>query len=377
MPSREPDGVPPRRLRLGYVSPDFVHHAVSYFFEPVLTARDPAAFEVFCYSDAPVADAVTQRLRAASDGWRDIAGLSDERVAELVRADRIDILVDLAGHTARNRLLVFARKPAPVQVTWLGYPNTTGLAAIDFRLTEAVSDPLGLTEAWHSEELVRLPGTFSCYAPPPESPPVNALPALAAGQVTFGCFNNLAKVTPPALALWARVLREVAGSRLFLKSPGLADLETVARLREEFALHGIPADRLEFSGAELSVAAHLSLYHRVDVALDTFPYNGTTTTCEALWMGVPVVTLAGATHVSRVGASLLTHLGAPEWIGDAPEAYVARCRGLAADLPRLAVLRSGLRERMRGSPLCDAAGFTRGLEDALRAIWRRPAVAGA
>jgi protein O-GlcNAc transferase len=371
--SPEPDRRGPRRLRLGYVSPDFVHHAVSYFFEPVLAARDAAAFEVFCYSEAPVADAVTQRLRAQADHWRDIAGMSDERAAAVIRADGIDILVDLAGHTARNRLPVFARKPAPVQATWLGYPNTTGLAAIDFRITEAVSDPPGRTEAWHSEELFRLPGPFSCYAPPAESPPVEPLPALATGAVTFGCFNNLAKLTPAAIELWARILRETGDSRLFLKSRGLADLETAARLRQDFARHGIGAARLDLSGAELSVARHLALYGSVDLALDTFPYNGTTTTCEALWMGVPVVTLAGATHVSRVGASLLTHLGAADWIAGTPDEYLARCRELAADLPRLALLRAGLRERMRASPLCDAAGFTRSFEGALRAMWRRKA----
>jgi protein O-GlcNAc transferase len=368
---RAPDPGPPRRLRLGYVSPDLVHHAVAYFLEPVLAARDPGAFEVFCYSDAPVPDEVTRRLRGLSDHWRDVAGQSDERVAALVREDRIDILIDLAGHTARNRLLVFARRPAPVQVTWLGYPNTTGLEAMDYRLSEAVSDPPGQTERWHSEELIRLPGTFSCYGPPPESPPVEALPALAAGHVTFGCFNNLAKLTPPAIDLWAELLREVAGSRLLLKSRGLADVETAARLREEFASRGIEAARLELNGQELSVAHHLALYHRVDLALDTFPYNGTTTTCEALWMGVPVVTLAGATHVARVGASLLTHLGAADWIADSPAAYLRRCRELAGDLPGLAAIRAALRERMRASPLCDAATFTRGFEAALREMWQR------
>jgi protein O-GlcNAc transferase len=360
-----------RRLRIGYVSHDLVHHAVAYFIEPVLAARDPTAFEVFCYSDAPVVDEVTRRLRGLSDQWRDIAGQTDDRVAALIREDRIDILIDLAGHTARNRLLVFARKPAPVQVTWLGYPNTTGLEAMDYRLTEAVSDPPGQTERWHSEELIRLPGPFSCYGPPPESPPVGPLPALAAGQVTFGCFNNLAKLTPPAIDLWAQILREISGARLLLKSRGLADLETAAGVRAEFARRGIEPGRLELNGQELSVARHLDLYNRVDLALDTFPYNGTTTTCEALWMGVPVITLAGATHVSRVGASLLTHLSAPDWIADSPAAYLARCRDLVGDLPRLAEIRTGLRERMRAGPLCDAGTFTRGFEAALRGLWRR------
>jgi len=370
-PDEAPDSDPARRLRLGFVSPDLVHHAVAYFLEPVLAARDLGAFEIFCYSDAPVPDHVTRRLRGLSDQWRDIAGQTDDRVAALIREDRIDILIDLAGHTARNRLLVFARKPAPVQVTWLGYPNTTGLDAMDFRLTDAVSDPPGRTEQWHSEELIRLPGTFSCYGPPVESPAVAPLPALATGQVTFGCFNNLAKLTPPAIDLWAQILREVPGARLLLKSRGLSDLETAAGVREEFGRRGIESARLELNGQELSVAQHLALYNRVDLALDTFPYNCTTTTCEALWMGVPVITLAGATHVSRVGASLLTHLSAEELIADSPVGYVARCVDLAGDLPRLAEIRASLRERMRASPLCDARGFTRAFENALRRLWQR------
>jgi predicted O-linked N-acetylglucosamine transferase (SPINDLY family) len=359
-----------RRLRVGYVSPDFVNHAVAYFFEPVLAAHDRGRFEIFCYSNVRVPDKVTERLRGQSDAWREIAGLSDDQVAALVREDQIDILVDLAGHTARNRLLVFARRPAPVQATWLGYPNTTGLDAIDYRLTEAVSDPAG-SEAWHSEKLWRLPETFSCYRPSAESPLVGPLPAAAAGYITFGCFNHLAKLTPPAIKLWAEVLRDLPGSRLFLKSRGLADLETAARVREEFARHGIEAARLELNGEELSVARHLALYDRVDIALDPFPYNGTTTTCEALWMGVPVVTLAGRTHGARVGASLLTHLGAAHWIADTPAQYGTRCRELASDLTALAAVRAALRECMRGSLLCDAPRFTRHLENGFREMWEK------
>ena len=346
---------------MGYVSPDFVNHAVAYFFEPVLAAHDRVCFEVFCYSDVRVPDKVTARLRALSGQWREIAGKTDEQVAALVREDGIDILVDLAGHTARNRLLVFARRPAPVQVTWLGYPNTTGMDAIDYRLTDLVSDPAG-AEVRHSEKLVRLPRNFSCYRPSDESPAVGPLPAATAGHITFGCFNHLAKLTPPTLDLWAKVLRDQPASRLLIKSHGLADAETANRVRGEFTARGIEAARIECNGEELSVPRHLGLYNRVDVAFDSAPYNGTTTTCEALWMGVPVLTLAGETHVSRVGASLLTHLGAPEWIAATPADFVAKCRTLTSDLARLSALRAGLRERMRASPLCDAAGFTRDLE---------------
>jgi predicted O-linked N-acetylglucosamine transferase (SPINDLY family) len=362
---------PSRPLRVGYVSPDLIHHSVAYFLEPVLAAHDGERFEVTCYSDAALPDAFTARLRSLCGRWRDIAGESDERVADIVREDGIDILVDLAGHTAHNRLLVFARKPAPVQVTWLGYPNTTGLRSIDYRLTEAVSDPPGLTEPWHSEELFRLPGPFSCYGPPAESPAVAPLPALRSRSVTFGCFNHLAKVTPAMIALWSRILAEAEDSRLYLRSRGLSDRETSARIRAGFAENGVNPNRVELDGSELSVADHLGAYRKVDIGLDTFPYNGTTTTCEALWMGVPVVTLAGRTHVSRVGVSLLTHLGSPEWAASTPDDYVRRCLDLAADLPRLAAIREGLRERLRSGPLCDGPGFTRRLEEAFQAMWRR------
>ncbi|MBK9991782.1 MAG: tetratricopeptide repeat protein [Verrucomicrobia bacterium] len=362
---------PERRLRIGYVSPDFIHHAVSYFIEPVLAAHDRTRIEVFCYSNALVADPVTARLRALSDQWRDIARLNDEQAAALIREDKIDILVDLAGHTARHRLLVFARKPAPVQVTWLGYPNTSGLDAIDYRITDTVSDPVGQTEAWQSEKLVRLPETFSCYRPSDDAPAVSALPALENGYITFGSFNHFAKINPAVLDLWARLLVRLPLSRLLLKARSLADPETAAYTRERFARHGVTADRVALRSDELSVAAQLSLYQGVDIALDTFPYNGTTTTCEALLMGVPVVTLAGQTHVSRVSASLLTHLGRPEWVSHSEDEYIEKCVDLAADLPRLAETRVAQRERFLLSPLCDARRFTRNLEAAYREMWLR------
>jgi predicted O-linked N-acetylglucosamine transferase (SPINDLY family) len=367
-----PAGPPrPRRLRIGYVSPDLVNHAVAYFLAPVLAAHDKAGFEITCYSDARRPDAFTQRLRAMAGHWRDVAGWGDARLAEAIRGDGIDILVDLAGHTAGNRLPVFAQRPAPVQATWLGYPNTTGLAGMDYRITDSVSDPPGLTDSWHSEALVRLPGAFSCYEPCRESPPVGPLPAEAERRITFGCFNNLAKVNAPVIDAWAGLLAGLPGSRLALASHGLADPETADRVRREFADRGVDPGRLELDGARLPMARHLARYQRVDIALDPFPYNGATTTCEALWMGVPVVTLAGRTHVSRVGASLLTHLGNPEWVAGSPAEYAAVCRGLAGDPGRLADIRRGLRGRMSRSPLCDARGFTANLEGAYRAMWAR------
>jgi predicted O-linked N-acetylglucosamine transferase (SPINDLY family) len=286
----------------------------------------------------------------------------------LIRRDELDLLVDLAGHTAHHRLLVFARRPAPVQATWIGYPNTTGLDAVDYRLTDAVSDPVGDTERYHAEKLVRLPTTFSVYRPDDDAPPGNALPAAAPGAVTFGCFNNFAKATPRVLALWARLLRALPDSRLLLKSRGLGDAAVATRIRQTFADAGVAPERIALDGRELSVRAHLELYHGVDVALDPFPYNGTTTTCEALWMGVPVVTLAGRVHAARVGASLLTHTGLADWIADDEDAYLRLATTAAQDLPRLADLRRTLRERMRTSPLCDAPAFTRGLETAFAAM---------
>lgn len=359
---------PGRRLRIGYVSPDFTHHAVGYFIEPVLAAHDRARVEIFCYASVAAPDRFTERMRGLAEHWRDIAPLNDEAAAALIRADEIDLLVDLAGHTAKNRLLLFARRPAPAQATWIGYPNTTGLDAIDYRLTDAISDPPGTTEAFCSERLVRLPTTFSCYGPDDDAPTVNPLPATDSNKVTFGCFNSFAKVTPAVITVWSRILEALPEARLLLKSRGLNDLSVAARLHAAFSAAGITPDRIVLNGDELSVAAHLGLYHGVDIALDPFPYNGTTTTCEALWMGVPVVTLAGRTHVARVGASLLTHTGLTNWIAASPDDYVERAVAAARDLPRLAELRRTLRERLRASPLCDASRFTRGLEEAYEAM---------
>ena len=362
-----------RRLRIGYVSPDFCHHAVSYFIAPVLAAHDRARVEIFCYSNVPTPDRVTERLRGLAEHWSDIARMTDDAAAARIRADKIDLLIDLAGHTAGHSLLLFARRPAPVQATWIGYPNTTGLDAIDCRITDAICDPPGEADSCHSEKLVRLPANFSCYESDPNAPDVNSLPAQESGVVTFGCFNNFAKVTPEVVALWARLLTELPKARLLLKSRGLGDPAVAARLRTTFANAGVGADRVVLNGEELSVAKHLSLYHGVDIGLDPFPYNGTTTTCEALWMGVPVLTLAGRSHAARVGASLLTHVGLGNWIAQSPDAYVALAVAAARDVESLARLRNELRERMRSSPLCDAPRFTRNFEAACFAMAARQA----
>jgi len=360
---------PAKRLRVGYVSPDLRKHSVAYFIEPVIAAHDRGHVEVFCYANVAIADAVTARIKESADGWRDIRGLSDDDAAAMIRADGIDILVDLAGHTMDGRLPLFALKPAPVQVTHLGYPNTTGLAAVDGRLTDSVADPEGESGRYHTERLIRLANGFLCYQPPADAPAVAPPPVLANGFVTFGSCNNLAKIGPAAIAAWAAILTRVPDARLFLKSKPLADDGTRRRLAQRFAEHGIADERLVMTGWIVD-GNHLAVYNRVDVGLDTFPYNGTTTTCEALWMGVPVVTMAGDRHAARVGASLLTRVGLAELIANEPEAYVARAVALANDRARLGALRAGLRETVARSALCDAQRFTRTLEAAYRDLWR-------
>ncbi len=360
---------PLRRLRIGYVSADFNQHAVGYFIEPVIAAHSREAVEVYGYADGHVADAAAKRMEASTDRWVPVVALSDEQLAARIRNDAIDILVDLAGHTARNRLAVFGMRPAPIQVTWIGYPNTTGLSTIDYRFTDFISDPLGETEQWHAETLLRLPEVFSCYGPPADAPAVSDLPARASNMITFGCFNNLSKMTPDVVAVWSSLLNQIDGSRLRLRSRALEDAGTVALVFETFAKHGVSADRINLDGRYLSVADHLEAYSAVDIALDPFPYNGTTTTCEALYMGVSVLTLAGRTHAARVGASLLTHVGLNEWIATSAEDLVSRGCALAADRNALAALRATLRDRMRASPLCDAPRFAAFVEQAYRAMW--------
>ncbi len=360
-----------RRLCIGYLSPDFRTHSVAFFVEPLLRAHDRAVFTVICYTNGVLRDAVTERLQGLADKWRNIAGLSDAQAAELIREDGVDILVDLAGHTADNRLLVFARKPAPVQVSYLGYPNTTGLSTMDYRLTDAWADPSGRADRFHTEELVRLQDGFLCYQPPPASPEVTPLPARTAGQVTFASFNNASKVNPEVIALWARILKALPAARLILKARQLGDAMAQQHITERFRQNGVAAARFEFLGKTPSIAEHLAMYKRVDIGLDPFPYNGTTTTCDALWMGVPVITLAGHAHAARVGVSLLSSVGHPELIAETPEAYVALAVHWAGDLERLQALRNGLREQMRHSPLTDASGFARRIEAAYRTMWRQ------
>ncbi|HSD61071.1 MAG TPA: tetratricopeptide repeat protein, partial [Burkholderiales bacterium] len=363
------DRDPRRRLRVGYVSPDFRRHSVAYFLEPLLAAHDRNSVEAILYSDVTRPDEVTARLRAGADGWREVAALSDDELEQLIRDDRVDVLVDLAGHTARGRLGVFARKPAPVQVSYLGYPDTTGLRAMDYRISDAVADPEGEADALHAEKLLRLPRVFLAYGPDPDSPDPERKPADPGRPFTFASFNNLAKTTPELIALWARILRAVPGSRLMLKAVGLRDPGARDHLLQEFGRCGVGPGRLLLVAPQNAHAEHLARYRDADLCLDTSPYNGTTTTCEALWMGVPVVTLRGATHASRVGASLLANLGLEQLVADSPDEYVAKAATLAGDAGALRGLAAGLRERMRASPLLDAAGLAAALECAYRQMW--------
>jgi predicted O-linked N-acetylglucosamine transferase (SPINDLY family) len=312
-------------------------------------------------------DDTTARIRKLCGQWRRSADLSDQQLADAVAGDAIDILVDLSGHTEGNRLLAFARKPAPVQVTWNGYANTTGMSAIDYRITDSLADPPGMTDALHTEELLRMPDVYMVFTPPGRSPDVNELPAARRGHVTFGSFNTITKLTPEVAAVWGRILRALPGSRLLVAA--LPNAKARERVLALFASEGVDPARLDMRG-RLPRNEFLALHNEVDVALDPFPFAGTTTTCHSLWMGVPVVTLAGQTHVARVGVSFLTNAGLPELVASSADGYVDIAVDLARDTPRLVELRRTLRRRMLESRLTDAPTFTRHLEAAYRRIWQ-------
>ena len=370
-PSHDHDRDPDRRLRVGFVSPDFREHCQALFLIPLLQHHDRRTIEVFCYSFVEHPDAVTERIRGYADAFRDIRALSDSAAADVIVADRVDVLVDLTMHMGNNRMSLFARKPAPVQVAWLAYPGTTGLKAMDYRITDVYLDPpeTDVTSSY-TEASVRLPDSFWCYDPRTAVPEVNALPARREGHdgsVTFGCLNNFGKTNADVFALWSRVLGAVAGSRLILLAP---PGESRTRTRSAFASAGFDAGRIEFVDFQPR-GEYLSTYHRIDVSLDTFPVNGHTTSLDSFWMGVPVVTLVGPTVLGRAGLCYAQNLALPELVATTPEQYVTLAVELARDVSRLERLRQELRARMERSPLMDGARFARSFESACRSMWQR------
>ncbi len=364
------DATPDRTLTIGLLSPDFRQHACAHFIEPLLEARNRKTLRVVAYSNLLHPDATTARIRLLCDEWRETATMQDTAVSQQIVSDRVDIAIDLAGHTAGSRLGSLVSRPAPITASFIGYPNTTGVPGIDYRFVDSVTDPPG-AEAFATEQLVRLHPCFLCYRPAIDAPEVSPPPFERAGHVTFGSFNILDKVSDATLDLWAEILRKVPTSRLLLKSRSIAaEPSIVGRVHAAFERRGVGAGRVELIGSTTGIREHLGLYARVDIALDTAPYNGTTTTCEAMWMGVPVVTMRGAMHAGRVGASLVSAVGINDLIGEGSAGYVSIAAALAADADRLRLLRSELRGRVAASPLRNERAYAAGFERTIRELWR-------
>lgn len=357
-------------LRIGYASGQFTDSSASFFFEPILRSHDPRRVRVTCYSNVERPDHVTHRLQSLAPLWRDIAAAPDDEAAERIRNDNLDILIDLDGHGHGHRLQLCARKLAPVQATYLGYPNTTGLTAMDYRITDAVCDPPGTTERYHTESLARLDPCFLTYQPPVGAPAPGPLPSAASGKITFVCFSSSSKLNLECLGVFARVLAEVPDSQLLLKCRSFHDPLNVRRIGRFFASHGIEHTRIRALPSVANRLEHLHLYRQADIALDSFPYVGTTTTCEALWMGLPVVSLAGTTHVQRVGVTLLRQAGLPQLAVTSPDEFVRAAVDLAAHPEELAKIRASLRLRLRRSALLDHRAFTRQFEALLAGLTR-------
>jgi protein O-GlcNAc transferase len=363
------DRNPNRKLRVGYVSPDFRKHAVNYFLSPIYK-HNKDNVELFAYSKVEIEDGTTDNLKQYFDHWRDVKRLTDDAAADLIEKDQIDILVDLAGHTGNNGLMIFARKPAPIQVTWLGYTATTGMEEMDYRITDAYAEPEGMTEHLNTETLWRMPDIFAAYIPHENSPPVIDHPPFEDnGYVTFGCFNNFTKVTAPVLDTWAKILSGVPDSRLFLEITGIQNDKTRKEVEIKLAKHGIPLERTILEIRKPS--NQYVLYNKIDIALDPFPAVGGTTSMDTVWMGVPFVTLAGKHFGSRMGVSILKNVGLEELIAQDMEEYVSIAVDLAKDRTRLKSLRHNLRERAVASPLMDQDKFARNWETALRQMWQK------
>jgi len=361
------DRDPNRKLRIGYISPNFSSHPVGRFLLPLIEQHDRSQFELFAYAQVKHPDTLTHRFALRMDHWRIIFGLSDGELADRIRQDRIDLLIDLTMHMAGNRLLTFARKPAPVQVTWLAYCSSTGLNTIDYRLSDPYMDPPERDDSLYSEQTIRLPETYWCYQPIGKEPAINPLPATEQGFITFGCLNNFAKITHPTRATWKKILHALPTSRLMIHA---AEGNHRLQFLDEMEGAGIHAQRIQFV-KNLPFESYFDSYHQIDIALDPFPYGGGTTTCDALWMGIPVVSLAGERAVGRGGFSLLSNLGLADLVGHDPDAYVRIALDLANNLPRLTELRATLRNRMQASSLMDAPRFTRHMEAAYRRMWQK------
>jgi predicted O-linked N-acetylglucosamine transferase (SPINDLY family) len=360
---------PERRIRVGYISPDLRGHVVSYFSNPIFENHDHSQFEIYAYSNHFHADATTILQRARIDKWREVVGMPWDKAAEMIRADEVDILVELAGHTAGNGLPVLAYKPAPIQINAIGFPSTTGLSAVDYRITDDRCDPEGMTDAYNSERLLRMPDCFWCYAPPDTAPEVGELPAERNGYVTLVSVNNFTKVTDQVLHTWAKGMSMAPKTKIVLQTAGLKSQFARDRVKGIFAQHGVGEDRIEMR-TMVPFNEYLNVLNNSDIMLDPFPFNGGTTTCHGLWMGLPVVALEGRMHAGRMGYSMLKCIGLPELCAGSEEGYAEVLVGLAGDVPRLREIRRGMRERLRASPLLDGAGYVRTLEAAYRRIWR-------
>lgn len=360
---------PARKLRVAFFSADFREHSVAYFLEPLLQRLDGNQFEIILYNSGNKPDAITARFRKLATVWRDFSSTLSNVLEPVIRADAPDIAVDLGGHTGNSLLPLFARRLAPVQISYLGYPNTTGLRAMDYRLVDPITDPSPEADEFHSETLIRFSSCAWVYNPPALAPSPSLPPCLSRGHITFGSFNNFSKVTDEALLLWSRLIHANENSRLLLKSTGLTDEIVVRHLRTRLRQAGLPETRVDFAGLTATTADHLAAYSSVDIALDTHPYNGTTTTCEALWMGVPVVTLLGNRHAARVGASLLQAVGHPELVAKNEDDYLRIANDLATDQGRRETMRATLRENMSASVLMDYAGQAERFGATLRKCW--------
>jgi len=353
---------PGAKLRVGYVSPDFRMHSVGFFFEPVLRNHNTNKIETICYANVRKPDHFTDRLKSLAHIWRDISQMDDNQAADLIRHDRVNILVDLAGHTAGNRLLIFAKKPAPIQITWLGYPNTTGLKEIDYRFTDPYTDPLEKNSNFYTEKLIRLENSFFCFPPPLKNPNISPLPALKNGFITFGAFHDLAKISTNALNLWAKILLKIPYSKIIIQSKALTSKQTGLYLINFFKSKGIDSSRVELTGYKI-FKDYLKLHNKIDLMLDTFPWNGHTTSCHALWMGVPILTLAGETHASRLCTGLMSNIGLPEFSALSNKGYIEKAVELSKNIELLASIRKHLRKIIMSSKIWDGKLLTENIED--------------